>query len=83
MASTVYHLAMRDEMFPRKPPAAAPDIIIPEPDITIPEPDIISIPEKELARLTGLYVDPTYIQRQLRFYLEDGKFLYRAGPHED
>ena len=34
--------------------------------------DIISIPEKELAGLSGLYVDPI-TERYIHFYLEDGK----------
>jgi CubicO group peptidase (beta-lactamase class C family) len=48
---------------------AAPDV-----------PDNFIIHEKELASLTGLYVDPTYTPRQLRFYLEGGKLFFRAGP---
>ena len=41
-------------------------------------PDIISIPEKELARLTGLYFDPT-TERTIRFYMKDGKLMVDAN----
>jgi len=37
-------------------------------------PDIISIPEKELASLTGLYFDPI-TETTIRFYMEDGKLM--------
>ena len=42
-------------------------------------PPIISIPEKELASLTGLYVDPITVQ-SLRFYMKDGKLMVDKGP---
>jgi hypothetical protein len=73
MASTVYHLAMRDEMFPRKDAAVVSETVTDAPDI-------INIPEKELACLTGLYVDHTNIERRLDFFMEGGKLFYRAGP---
>jgi hypothetical protein len=38
-------------------------------------PDIISIPEKELASLTGLYFDPITELLSRRFYLKDGKLM--------
>ena len=37
-------------------------------------PDIIRIPEKELAGLTGLYVDPI-TARYIHFYMDDGKLM--------
>jgi len=37
-------------------------------------PAIISIPEKELASLTGLYVDPIRA-KSIRFYMKDGKLM--------
>jgi len=40
--------------------------------------DIISIPEKELASLTGFYFDPITI-RSIRFYMKDGKLMWDSG----
>jgi CubicO group peptidase (beta-lactamase class C family) len=37
-------------------------------------PDVISIPEKELASLTGLYVDPLTSNNH-RYYMKDGKLM--------
>lgn len=37
-------------------------------------PDIISVPEKELASLTGLYFDPI-TERIIRFYMNNGKLM--------
>jgi CubicO group peptidase (beta-lactamase class C family) len=37
-------------------------------------PDSLSIPEKELASLTGLYVDPI-TERYIHFYMDDGKLM--------
>ncbi len=37
-------------------------------------PDTLSIPEKELASLTGLYVDPSTAS-SVRFYMKDGKLM--------
>jgi CubicO group peptidase (beta-lactamase class C family) len=42
-------------------------------------PDIISVPEKELARLAGRYVDPITVDSN-RFYMKDGKLMIDAGP---
>jgi CubicO group peptidase (beta-lactamase class C family) len=42
-------------------------------------PDIISIPEKELARLTGLYFDPI-TETTIRFHMKDGKLIVDKGP---
>jgi CubicO group peptidase (beta-lactamase class C family) len=38
-------------------------------------PDIISVPEKELASLTGLYVDPLTSYNH-RIYMKDGKLMF-------
>ncbi len=45
-------------------------------------PPIISIPEKELAGLTGLYVDPVTVH-SVRIYMKDGKLMfdYDQGGH--
>ncbi len=77
MASTVYHLAMRDEMVPRKDAVAAAreTAAVAVADV----PDLISIPEKELATLVGLYVDPTNIARRIDFFAEGDKLVYYAG----
>jgi CubicO group peptidase (beta-lactamase class C family) len=42
-------------------------------------PDVISVPEKELASLTGLYVDAIRFG-SIRFYMKDGKLMITAGP---
>ena len=42
-------------------------------------PPIISIPEKELAGLTGLYVDPIKA-KSIRFYMKDGKLMNDKRP---
>lgn len=42
-------------------------------------PDIISIPEKELAALAGLYFDPVK-EDTIRFYMKDGKLMVAKGP---
>ncbi len=49
---------------------------VPEPvkATVAPAPDIISIPEKELASLAGLYFDPI-TERIFRFYMKDGKLM--------
>ena len=44
-----------------------------------PSPHIISIPEKELASFTGLYVDPGSF-RSIRFDMKDGKLIVAWGP---
>ncbi len=41
-------------------------------------PDIISIPEKELASLAGLYFDPITL-RSIGFYMKDGKLMVAWG----
>ena len=41
--------------------------------------EIISIPEKELASLAGLYFDPITV-KSLRFYMKDGKLMIDKGP---
>lgn len=71
MASTAYHLAMRDEMFPRKRAGGVSET-------PTAGPDLFKIPEKELAGLTGLYVDPV-TGRFISLYIEDGKLFYPAG----
>jgi CubicO group peptidase (beta-lactamase class C family) len=47
-------------------------------------PDIVSIPEKELASLTGLYFDPITELAIRRFYMKDGKLMidpnFNKGP---
>jgi len=73
MASTAYHLAMRDEMFPRKSAGGVSET-------AAAAPDIISIPEKELASLAGLYFDPTNMERQMRVYMKAGKLMVAWGP---
>jgi len=42
-------------------------------------PPITSIPEKELASLTGLYVDPITVE-SIRFYMKDDKLMVDKGP---
>jgi CubicO group peptidase (beta-lactamase class C family) len=42
-------------------------------------PDIISIPEKELASLAGLYFDPVK-EDIIRFYMKDAKLMVAKGP---
>ncbi len=58
---------------------------VPEPvkETVAAAPDIISIPEKELASLTGLYFEPTKGWLN-RFYMKDGKLMiqpnFNTGP---
>jgi CubicO group peptidase (beta-lactamase class C family) len=47
--------------------------------VTETAPDINSVPEKELAGLTGLYVDP-FTASSIRFYLMGGKLMVDEGP---
>jgi CubicO group peptidase (beta-lactamase class C family) len=42
-------------------------------------PATISVPEKELASLTGIYFDPITVDSN-RFYMKDGKLMIDKGP---